>query len=92
VDTSGRRWSSERITTRPFGKVYFSNLIVGASLFAALATAGVSGFTGAFFCGAFFGEVWPDVFRAMTANEKPSINNRLHKADIIQILLDGTTL
>src|SRR5262245_11315130 len=30
TDTIGRRWSSERITSRPFGSVYFSKGMVGA--------------------------------------------------------------
>src|ERR1700675_2270879 len=87
VDTRGSRWSSERITTRPLGSVYFSNLIVGATLCAALAAAGVSGFAGAFFGGAFLDELWPDVFTTMTATANPRINRRLHNADIISFLL-----
>src|ERR1700674_4686412 len=87
VDTSGSRWSSERITTRPLGSVYFSNLIVGAALCAAVAAAGVSGFAGAFFGGAFLDELWPEVFTTMTATVNARINRRLHNADIISPLL-----
>src|ERR1700674_4157801 len=87
VETSGRRWSSDRITTRPLASVYFSNLIVGVALVAAMAVGGASGFAGAFFGGAFLDEVWPDVFTTMSATEKARINKRLHNADIIPILL-----
>ena len=30
--TSGSRWSSDRITSRPLGSVYFSNAIFGTSV------------------------------------------------------------
>src|ERR1019366_6074307 len=82
VDTKGRRWSSERITTRPFGSVYFSNLIVGAVFDAAVSEAEVLGFAGAF-----FGVFWPDVVTAATATENARINRRLHNAEVIPILL-----
>src|SRR5260370_32041896 len=92
VETSGRRWSSERITTRPLGNVYFSNLIVGVSLCAAVAATEVLGFTGAFFGGVFLDEVWPAVFTTMTATANETINKRLQNADIISFLLAFLTL
>jgi hypothetical protein len=61
--------------------------MVGVSLGAALATAGVSGFAGAFFGGDFFGELWPEVFTTMTAIPKARINKRVQSADIIPCLL-----
>jgi hypothetical protein len=62
-------------------------LIVGAALCAAAAAAGVSGFAGAFFGGAFLDELWPDAFTTMTAKANARINRRLHNADIISFLL-----
>ncbi len=85
VETSGRRWSSERITTRPFGSVYFSNLIVGRPSMGA--AAGDSVFAGAFFGGVFFSVVCPETDTAATAAERPMSNKRLKKAQVIPVLL-----
>src|SRR5882757_8799580 len=86
VDTSGRRWSSDKITTRPFGSVYFSNLIAGRLDTGALAVDD-SGFTGTFLVESFLAGFCPETVTATTAAERPISNKRLKKAQVISILL-----
>src|ERR1700674_1441968 len=87
--TIGRRWSSDRITSRPFGRVYFSNLIFGTEIALAAGAPELWDFTGAFFGGAFVGGFWAET--AMTANitDKLSRNHRRHNQRTMGVLLSG---
>src|SRR5580692_2269339 len=91
VETSGRRWSSDRITTRPFDSVYFSYLIVGRAMSpdapAEPLTEEAAAFAGAIFGGAFFVASWLKTEIAKAATVRIKISTRLRIAEFIRILL-----
>src|SRR5579862_870156 len=87
VETSGSRWSSDRITTRPFGRVYFSNLIVGRAISVDLFAVLEAGLAGAFWGGDFFGASWPKTGGVATAMDMHKISKRFWRAEVIPILL-----
>src|ERR1700720_3998938 len=83
VETSGSRWSSDRITTSPFASVYFSNLIAGSAISAEVPAEETAVLPGAFFGGAFFGDSWLKTDTVRTATVRHKISKRLRSAEFI---------
>src|SRR5580692_4793078 len=76
------------MTTRPFGSVYFSNLIVGSAIDADSSALAEAAFTGVFFGGVFFAVSWLKTDTAATVTDRHKISKRLRSAEVIPILLD----
>src|SRR5579862_1146701 len=87
VETSGRRWSSDRMTTRPFGSVYFSYLIFGIAMEEVAVAVAAAFFAGAFAGADFFAASWQKADPAASAMKSPSVTKRLPEAEIIPTLL-----
>src|SRR5713226_744508 len=77
------------MTTKPFGSVYFSNLIVGSAISADPFAEGTATFAGAFFGGAVFTVSWLKTDTAAMATDRHKINRRLRSAEFIPILLNN---
>src|SRR5579864_708876 len=76
------------MTTRPFGSVYFSNLMLGRAIDADSSTLGEAVFVGGFLGGDFFAVSWLKTGTAATVTDRHRISKLLRSVEVIPILLD----
>src|SRR2546425_12915975 len=78
--TMGKRWSSERMTSRPFSSLYFSNFSCGTSSGADLATAGFAAVCAGAFAGDPAGVCADNEFAQASKANKPNDNAFLRRS------------